>query len=70
MANSTHAATTGAATTVKNAQVKVARIIQSGNEELGLQEKALYYLVIITDKGKLQINVGQKTHDQVQHLTL
>lgn len=56
-------------TTVLNAQVKTAKVTQSGNEELGLKEKNLYYLVIITDKGKMQINVGEKTHDDVKKLT-
>lgn len=55
---------------VKNSKVITAKVTQSGNEELGMKEKNLYYLVIETDKGKLQINVGQKTHDEVKKLTL
>lgn len=74
MANSTEAVKATAngqqATTVKNAQVKVAKVVQTGNEEFGLKEKTLYYLAIITDKGKMQINVGEKTYLDVQKLTL
>lgn len=57
-------------TTINNAQVKVAKVVQTGNEEFGLKEKTLYYLAIITDKGKMQINVGEKTYLDVQKLTL
>lgn len=51
-----------------NANVKTAMVTQTGNEELGLKEKNLYYLVIETPKGKLQINVGEKTHNTVKEL--
>lgn len=56
-------------TTVTNALVKVAKVTQTGNEELGMQEKTLYYLVITTDKGKAQLNVGEKTYTQVNEIT-
>lgn len=52
-----------------NAHVKTASVTQSGSEELGMKEKTLYFLVIETPVGKLQINVGQKTHDEVKRLT-
>lgn len=52
-----------------NAEVKTAKVTQSGNEELGMKEKNLYFLVIETPKGRLQINVGEKTHDTVKELT-
>lgn len=52
-----------------NANVKTAKVTQSGNEELGMKEKNLYFLVIETTKGRLQINVGEKTHDTVKELT-
>lgn len=53
-----------------NAHVKTAMVTQSGSEELGMKEKNLYFLVIETPSGKLQINVGQKTHDEVKRLTV
>lgn len=31
--------------------------------------KILYYLEIVTEVGKILINVGQKTHDTVNHIT-
>lgn len=55
-------------TTVTNAQVKVTTVTQTANAELGTAAKSLYYLIIITDKGKEVINVGQKTHDKVGEL--
>lgn len=42
---------------------------QTANEVLGTKEKSLYYLIVHNKKGnKLVINVGQKTHDEVQKL--
>lgn len=56
-------------TTVKNAHVKTAKVTQSGNEELGMKEKNLYYLVIEGEKGRIQINVGEKTYEGVKEAT-
>lgn len=50
-------------------QVNTTSITQSANELLGKKEQKLYYLIITTAKGQLTINVGQKTHDEVQRLT-
>ena len=52
-----------------NAKVNTTSVTQSANEILGTEEKTLYYLIIETGKGKLTINVGKKTHDQVKELT-
>lgn len=52
-----------------NATVKTTTVTQSANEVLGTKEKTLYYLIIETAKGKLTINVGDKTHKQVTDLT-
>lgn len=49
--------------------VQTTTVTQSANETLGTKEKKLYYLIIETDKGKLIINVGEKTHDEVKKLT-
>lgn len=53
----------------KNARLDVATITQTANELLGKKESKLYYLIVETEKGKLTINVGQKTHDEVNRLT-
>lgn len=51
-------------------KIQTTSVTQSANEVLGVKEKKLYYLLIENSKGeKLQINVGQKTHDEVQKLT-
>lgn len=52
-----------------NAKVTVTSVTQSANEVLGKKESKLYYLILETAKGKMTINVGQKTHDQVEELT-
>lgn len=52
-----------------NAQLTTAVVTQSAAPELGMAEKKLYYLVVETAKGKMQINVGEKTHNQVKALT-
>lgn len=53
-----------------NANVQTTSIKQTSNELLGTPEKELYFLVIETPKGKLTINVGKKTHDQIKELTV
>lgn len=60
--------TTQPTTTVNNAQVKVAVIKQSGDDEFGIEPKTLNYLLIITDKGQLRINVGEKTIQTIKEL--
>lgn len=52
-----------------NAQVNTTTVTQTANELLGTAAKKLYYLIIKTDKGQLVINVGEKTHNEVQKLT-
>lgn len=52
-----------------NASVTTTTVTQTANQLLGTKEKTLYYLIIETPKGKLVINVGNKTHEQVQVLT-
>lgn len=50
-------------------KVQTTSVTQSGNEVLGVKEKKLYYLIVENKKmNKLVINVGQKTHDEVQKL--
>lgn len=53
-----------------NANVQTTYVEQTANELLGTKAKRLYFLVIETPNGKLQINVGQKTHDEVVKLTV
>lgn len=62
------ATTNTVTTTVKNAQLKVAKIKQSGDVEFGIEAKTLNYLLIITDKGQLRINVGEKTIETIKEL--
>lgn len=50
--------------------IETTTVEQTANETLGTPAKKLYYLIIKNTKGnKLIVNVGQKTHDQVQTLT-
>lgn len=56
-------------TTVLNAQVKVAQIKQTGDKDFGIEEKTLNYLLIVTDKGQVRLNVGDKTYQQVKEIT-
>lgn len=53
-----------------NAHVQTTFVEQTANEILGTKSKKLYFLVIETPNGKLQINVGEKTHDEVKKLTV
>lgn len=55
-------------TTVLNAQVKTTTSTQTGNAELGTKDKTMYYLIIITDKGKHVINVGEGTVNKINEL--
>ncbi len=55
---------------IKMATVKTTTVTQTANETLGTKEKKLYYLIIETKKGKLVINVGEKTHEEVNKLTI
>lgn len=49
--------------------IQTTKTEQSANEVLGTPAKSLYYLIIKNKKGtKLVVNVGQKTHDEVQKL--
>lgn len=59
---------TAQTTTTKNAQVKVANIKQTGNKEMGIEEKNLYYLLVITDKGQVRLNVGEKTFNTINEI--
>ena len=52
-----------------NAHVLTTSVTQTANEVLGTKEKKLYFLVIETVNGKYQLNVGEKTHDEIQKLT-
>lgn len=56
-------------TTVKNCQIKVAKIKQTAAPEMGIEEKTMYYLLIITDKGQVRLNVGEKTYTTVEEIT-
>lgn len=53
----------------KNAKVTTTTVTQTANEILGTKEKNLHYLIIETEKGKLVINVGEKTTAEVKKLT-
>lgn len=53
-----------------NANVQTTSVQQTANELLGTPVKELYFLVLETPAGKMTINVGKKTHDEVKKLTL
>lgn len=50
-------------------KVTVTTTTQTGNEILGTKDKKLYYLIIENEKGKVVINVGEKTHNSIKELT-
>ena len=52
-----------------NAHVQTTFVEQSANEVLGTKSKKLYFLIMETPVGKLQINVGEKTYNEVKRLT-
>lgn len=58
---------TAAEKITNNANVKTAK--QTVNDENGNVIKGLFYLTITTEKGTLQINVGNKTYNSVKKLT-
>lgn len=47
------------------AQITTAKITQSGNEQMNLPEKKMYYLQIATQSGTLRLNVGEKTFNTI-----
>lgn len=50
-------------------KINTTSVKQEANAVLGTETKNLYYLIIENNIGKkLVVNVGQKTHDQVQQL--
>lgn len=50
--------------------IETTSVSQTANEVLGTEAKNLYYLIIKNNKGnKLVVNVGKKTHDEVQKLS-
>lgn len=50
-------------------KIAVTSVTQTASEILGTKEKKLYYLIVENDKGgKLVINVGEKTHNEVEKL--
>jgi hypothetical protein len=50
-------------------KIATTQVQQSANEVLGVEVRNLYYLLIEnTEKKRLIINVGKKTHDNVQAL--
>lgn len=53
---------------VINSRTTTTTVTQTANQVLGTKERTLYYLIFETDKGKLVINVGEKTHNKVKEL--
>lgn len=50
-------------------KIATTTVTQSANEVLGVELKNLYYLIIENNEGKKMIvNVGKKTHDNVNAL--
>lgn len=55
-------------TTVKNnASVEVTK--QSVNDEKGKLVRHMYYMKLETEKGKMKINIGEKTFNDINNLT-
>lgn len=51
-----------------NATVKVTTVTQAGNEVLGTKDKTLWYVIIETDKGKMNIGIGETNYNKLQDL--
>ena len=52
-------------------KIQTTTVSQTANEILGVEAKNLYYLILETSKAeKLVINVGKKTHDNVEKMLL
>lgn len=50
-------------------KIATTTVTQSANEILGVEARNLHYLIIETNAGeKYIINVGKKTHDNVQKM--
>lgn len=50
-------------------KIETTTVNQLANEMLGTKNKELYYLIISNEKGgKLVVNVGEKTHNEVKRL--
>lgn len=50
-------------------KIATTTVTQSANEILGVEAKNLHYLILETNDGqKYIINVGKKTHDNVQKM--
>lgn len=50
-----------------NAKVSVSK--QTLNDEEGREVRALYYLAVVTEKGNMKINVGQKTYEEIKKIS-
>lgn len=50
-------------------EVKTTSIKQTGNKELGTNDKTLYYLIIGEGENKVIVNIGEKTFNNVNKLT-
>lgn len=53
-----------------NAHVQVTYVEQTANEVLGTKAKKLWFIVIETPNGKYQMNVGEKSYEEINRLTV
>lgn len=54
--------------TVPNAQVKIAKVTQTGDADFGLEPKELSYMIVITDKGTVRMNIGNARYDELKEI--
>lgn len=52
-----------------NAHVQVATVTQTASEVLGTKEKTLWFVIVETPVGKMQMNIGEKSYKELQRIT-
>lgn len=53
-----------------NAHVQVTTVTQTASEVLGTKEKTLWFMVLETPNGKMQMNIGEKSYNEIKRLTV
>lgn len=51
-----------------NALIKVAQVKQTGDSDFGLDDKTVSYLLIITPKGNVRLNIGNGRYEEIKEI--